>query len=515
MPPSHVRGSINLMPEFVSNLKEHIIATEFWRLTSFVCKRALTIAKLITNLPLPFAYLLYILHIVRSGLRIFNYFYKTKNKNLGDTLKFFFALFKVSIAMIALILLGYGFAIPTILLSAFFAYNILKLIHSGVVLLFSTMAYLRIDKSCLEQQWARAQYQDNIRKHLSMLGIGLLFILITCIFISTKVLMWSNPLLLLADVFMAVLLLASTIYCAALIRGNRKKNYPKILFTTAQQANIRRFLSLFGLAMIGLTLTVVSPLLGAFAISLALILLSTEDIFISIYYYFYSVYVPNPIPANLVENNVLVDRTNIHYYQTSFPVLHLRSDDMSANKVFLLKVSLVKLLRLENKLNKLSSAGTLSAFFLDRKKLVSKKEYLMQELMWALNITQKEDLIHFFIISIMSLYQDRQQLLAPYSTMAASLSVKTRQNIQNIAGLEADLGELLDTDTNDYSLLNRNPDLKKNLLLNLFWLSQHQIVAEKPSINKPKQFYQSFWKKLGDCEGLSQAFQSFRAMSMA
>ena len=171
--------------------------------------------------------------------------------------------------------------------------------------------------------------------------------------------------------------------------------------------------------MTGLILTVTSPLLGAFSISLALILLSTEDIFLSIYYHFYSVYVPNPTPANLAANNVLVASSNSHYYQTAFPVLHLQSDDTQANKIFLLKVSWVKLLQLENKIKKLSSASKLSSFFLDRKKLVSKKKYLMQELMWALNITNKEELIHLFIISIMSLYQNRQQLLAPHSAMGS------------------------------------------------------------------------------------------------
>jgi hypothetical protein len=503
------------MPRVVSNIKKHIIATEFWRLMSFVCKRALNIAKLITKLPLPFAYILYILHIIRSGLRIVNYFYKTKNKNLGDTLKLFFALFKVAIAVIALILLSYGFAIPTILFSAFFAYNLLKLINSGIILLFSSIAYFKIDKRCVEQQWARAQYQDNIRKHLSMLATGLLFILITSIFIGASALIWSNPLLILADVFLGVALLSGAIYAGSLVIKNCKKNHRKKIFTNAQKANIKRFLSLFGLGIIGLILTVASPLLGAFAISLALILLSTEDILLSIYYYFYSAYVQNPIPANLAENNVLVDRTSIHYYQTSFPVLHLKTEDRQANQIFLLKVSWVKLLQLEHKINKLSGAGALSAFFLDRKKLVSKKKYLMQELMWALNITNKEDLIHLFIISMMSLYHDRQLLLAPSPAMAASLRLKTRENIKNIACLEENLAELLDIDSDNYLAEHCNPNLKKNILFNLFLLSQNQALAEKEIIDKPKPFYQSFWKKLSDCEGLSQAFQSFRKMSMA
>jgi len=178
--------------------------------------------------------------------------------------------------------------------------------------------------------------------------------------------------------------------------------------------------------------------------------------------------VPNPTPANLAANNVLVDKTSRHYYQTAFPVLHLQSDDIQANKIFLLKVSWVKLLQLENKIKKLSSASKLSSFFLDRKKLVSKKKYLMEELMWALNIANKEELIHLFIISIMSLYQNRQQLLAPHSAIAASLTLKTRKNIKNIACLEENLAELLDTDTRDYFAEQRNPDLKKNLLFNLF-----------------------------------------------
>ena len=135
----------------VSSIKKHITTTEFWRAMSFVLKRLETIAKYLTKLPLPFTFSLYILHLARAGLRIYSYFNKTNNKNLGDTFKLLFAVFKVSIAIIALILLGCGLvSLPAVLLSAFFAYSILKLIHSSIVLCISSVFYLKIDKNCLE-----------------------------------------------------------------------------------------------------------------------------------------------------------------------------------------------------------------------------------------------------------------------------------------------------------------------------------------------------------------------------
>ncbi len=102
----------------VSSLQKHITTTDFWLTLSFVLKRLETIAKYLAKLPLFFTFSLYLFHLIRAALRIYSFLTKTKNKNLGDTCKFLFALFKVSIAVIALILLGWGLvSLPTLLLT--------------------------------------------------------------------------------------------------------------------------------------------------------------------------------------------------------------------------------------------------------------------------------------------------------------------------------------------------------------------------------------------------------------
>jgi hypothetical protein len=387
------------MPMIVSSIKEHITTTDFWRALSFVLKRLETIAKYLTKLPPPFTFILYSLHLIRAGLRIFNYFHNTKNKNLGDTCKLLLAVFKVSIAVIALALLGYGLvSLPTILLTSFFAYSILKLIHSAIVLLVSTISYLKTDKNCIEQAWRRAQYRDNITKHLCMLGAGLLFVLLTCIFTAgPRILIWSYPLIVLANVVLCAVTVMTAIYFAYLIAKNQRIAPRNIRFTSEQITEIKKFLWMFGLGLVALVLTAISPCLGASAITLALVLLSAQDVLLTIYYYFYGVYIPDPEPANLKEDqlNACIGQRSRDYYQTFSPIYYLQTelseqlphveDVNKANKKLLLKVTLLKILQLRNKRAKIAKLGIMSRFFLLEEKFKVKEEYLLRELAWALN----------------------------------------------------------------------------------------------------------------------------------
>jgi hypothetical protein len=468
------------MPRFVSNIKKHITTTEFWRALSFVLKRLETIAKYLTKLPLPFTVSLYILHLIRAGLRIYSYFSKTKNKNLGDTCKLLFAVFKVSIAIIAIVLLVVGLvSLPGMLLTSFFAYSILKLIHSSIVLLMSTVSYLKIDKKCIEQQWRRAHYRDNITKHASILSAGLLFVLLTCLFNTSKIiLVWSNPLLLLIDVVMGIALFAATLYVAYKIAKNKRLGENSWL-TSLQIAKIKKFLMLFGLGLVALIVTVTTPSLGVPVIIFALVLLCTQDVLLTIYYYFYGVYIPNPEPANLSEAqlNAGINQKSRDYYQTFSPIYYLqtqvteklpRAEDINkTNKKILVKVALVKLLQLENKLEKIATLNKINRFFSSEKKLNVKKEYLLCELAWSLNTNNYEELIDIFILTSTDLFESKM------------ISTSKDYELQKILG-------------------------------QLFFLAEQEKSIQRTEVVKPKLFYQSFWKKVGACDALSQAFRASR-----
>jgi len=495
------------MPEIVSTLKKHITTTEFWRASSFVLKRLESILKYLTKLPFPFIFSLYILHLIRAGLRIFNYFHKTKNKNLGDTLKLLFAIFKVSIAVMALALLGCGLAsLPSVLLASFFAYTLLKLIYSSIVLLVSTIFYLKIDKKCTEQEWRRAQYRENISKHACILGPGLLFVLLTCLLSAgTSVLIWSNPLLLLVDIVVLTLLISASFYLSYKIAENKRRTGENSCLKAEDLATIKKFLLLFSLSIVVLALTVAAPGLGVPAITFALILLCAQDILLTVYYYFYSAYIPDPEPADLKEDdlNKAILQASRDYYQTFFPVLFLQTqvsenlhhaeDVNKANKKLLLKVSFVKLLQLENELEKISKLGAVNRFFSQEKKLKIKKDCLLYECARTLNTNNREALIDLFILGIIDL---------PESKRAAILE-------NNLFELMV-LLDFLGIEAEPYFIDCHHPQLNKNFLAQLFFMAKQEEFSKEEEFIKPKIFYQSFWKKIGACEALSQAFQASR-----
>lgn len=463
----------------VSNVKKHITTTEFWRAMSFVLKRLENSTKYLTKLPLPFTFSLYILHLIRAGLRIYSYIYKTKNKNLGDTFKLLFAIFKVSIAIIALIFLGCGFvSLPGMLLSLFFAYSVLKLIHSSIVLLISTVSYLKIDKNRIEQQWRRAQYRDNITKHVSLLSGGLLFILLTGLFnAGAGILMYTNPLLMLVDVLICLTVLASIFYFSYKIAKNKQAPSENAWSKRDKITAIKKFLLLFGLNLIALLVTAAAPCLGVTAIIAALILLCAQDVLLTIYYYFCGVYIADPAPANLDEEQYEhLDQISRDYYQTFSPTYYLQtqvsekspqlSDVIKANKKLLLKMTLLKILQLRSKRAKNVKLGLVSRFFSFKAKLEIKEDYLLRELAWALNTDNLQDLIEL-ILTISDLLTNKR------------------------VGVLEDL------------------ELQK-ILGHLVGLAEQEKRAQCTEILKPNAFYQSFWKKVGACEALSQAFRVSR-----
>jgi hypothetical protein len=107
-----------------------------------------------------------------------------------------------------------------------------------------------------------------------------------------------------------------------------------------------------------------------------------------------------------------------------------------------------------------------SNFFSLEEKFETKEEYLLRELAWTLNTDNLQDLIDLILAS--------SDLLA-----------------NKRAGVLGDL------------------ELQK-ILGYLVGLAEQEKRVQQVEIVKPKAFYQSFWKKVGACEAISQALQASR-----
>ncbi len=261
---------------------------------------------------------------------------------------------------------------------------------------------------------------------------------------------------------------------------------------------------LFGLGIIALLLAMTAPSLGVFSITAALILVCTQDILLTIYYYFYEGVIPDPKPANLNEAQLNQDfwKTSRDYYQIFSPIYYLKNqasekfssiaDVNKTNKKFLLKITFVKLFQLENKIEKIEKLGALSCFFLSQKKYQIKKKYLLYELAWALNTDNQDVLIDLFIRSISDLVETKQ--------------------FKNLYHKLDELLELFDKNNQTYRISPDQNFLDKNMLIQLFFLAKQMKINQVSEITKPKLFYQSFWKKMGACDALSQAFKASRAI---
>lgn len=172
-------------------IKKHIISISFWRLTFYVLKRLISIIKVIDKLKLqslsmPSMFIFYVLHFSRAILRIVDYFYNVKNKNLGATTQLLFAFFKVFISVVMLIsVLCFNLPLINVLLSAFLIYSYLKLIRSLIIFGFSCY-YLRClnNSPRLENQWSKNHYKDNLKYNSSVLIFSLAFAILTILFLN-------------------------------------------------------------------------------------------------------------------------------------------------------------------------------------------------------------------------------------------------------------------------------------------------------------------------------------------
>ncbi|WP_171910123.1 hypothetical protein, partial [Rickettsiella grylli] len=73
-----------------------------------------------------------------------------------------------------------------------------------------------------------------------------------------------------------------------------------------------------------------------------------------------------------------------------------------------------------------------------------------------------------------------------------------------------ELLELFDKNNQTYLIPKDKNCFKENTWGQLFFLAKQMKSNQVPEMNKPKLFYQSFWKKMGACEALSHAFKASR-----
>jgi hypothetical protein len=534
----------------LKEIRKHIISSGFWRLMSLVLKRGLSIAKVVLQkLPPTLNPILYVLHFLRAFLRVVNFFRKTKNKNLGETRKLFFSLFKVVIALTALAFLCCGFSIPAVLLSAFFAYSVIKLIDSSGVFIFSLFAFLKTNKNSVENQWMREQYRDNLVKHASILAIGVSITVVTAVFIAgIGVLAWTSPFLLALLASISVFTAASGIYFLVLNYKHRRLGDATTREKLEYHAKRKLFAAFVVFGLVSVALVTIAPLFTLSALGVAIMLLNSLDAIKSIYDYFCDTKVFDSKPGNLEAQNSLIDAARKDYYACKDRILYLKTletgpgiekseEIIQANKIFVAKEGLVKLLALQHKLLILSEKeqGFFSYLFAEKAKIATKKDCLTHELAGVLKDGktdphgEKEKLIHLLIEAIISLNKDYEKLLKTLEREDKDqrFTRKTQANMENISVLEKNLWELLEYDapklpsnetvagnTNLESSATTTPTSNQrvvdsntnNVLLDLFNVHEKEDLPEEKT--KPKQFYQSFWKKRGDCEDLSLFFKA-------
>lgn len=502
----------------LEKILRHIVSSGFWRLMSLVLKRGFSVAKVVLQkLPPALNPILYFLHFLRAFLRVVSFFRSTRNKNLGETRKLFFSLFKIGIAVAALVFLFVGYSIPASLLFAFFAYSIVKLIDSSGVFLFSLAAFFKIDEG-IENKWRKEQYRDNLVKHASILAIGVSVTIVTAVFVAgVGVLAWSSPFLivLLASIGMFTLLSGAALWVYS--RRCRSKNVSQEV-RSEYSAYRKLLIACVVFGFLSLALATTAPLFATSAIGIAIALLNSLDAIKSIYDYFCDAKVPDSSPCDLAPKNSLVDLGTIDYYASKERVLFLktiRKDDdqkkqeeiIRSNKLLLLKEGLVKLVELQNKRLQLhEKKSRIFSFLSEEEKITIKQECLTRELAWALKDERDHSgtkLISLLLEAIFSLYEDKALLKMEGSSQA--LTFKTRRNMANITILPENSDELL-----EYVKSYEDKCIDKkttNVLMNLFIAYQNQ-QGQAGNTDKPKQFYQSFWKKRGDCEDLSLFFKA-------
>ncbi len=277
----------------------------------------------------------------------------------------------------------------------------------------------------------------------------------------------------------------------AWLRAQYKDNYWKhvpILFiglSTTILLSLLSFMGSSGLGPVGFVVVIV------LASSFLLI-----DMIKSIYDAYHSAKVPEPKIGSLNQKNSLIDYSIKDYYDRKCRVARLypSEEHLISNKVYLLKEIIVKMIQLNTKLARYTAhqAGFFSACFSEQQKIEQKIAGLIQEGAGLLyNDWQKN--IELFKVIIESLEQDYREIKEIDKTIIAPAALTQQLNYL-----------IKDKNFNDRSLMENN----------ILWrisLGDDKVVKTKNKTHT-QRFYQSFFRKIGDCEDIAIACQALKTL---
>ena len=411
-----------LIGQFLDPLQQlylSITSISLWRLIFLVLKRLISVIKaglkyFLIDLPIPVLEFFYVLHFARAFLTLINFFGDTENKNLVEGTKFLYACFKI---VISLLMLGFL-----------------------IVLFVHGMAPLGLV--------AYAHLKNLFRAYtFSKFGISLL----TLGFSYYKTKSFGNG----AE--------------HAWLLGQYQANVQKHMHILTLGTLITALLTLvsifgFGLGVIGLAVVIV--LAG---------LLLIIDIAKAIYFYKNGCDVPEPEIGSLPQHNSLLDFSKSDYYYRKCRVGRLKIDEAEesseANRIYLLKEIVVKIIQLEAKLKNSSSR---ISFFSEKQKIQEKIEGLKQEGSLLLKGDGEENkLLPSKIIK--ALNEDYQQLKPNDKTLIP------KKDLENLMI------------SNAIAILNE--------------LHARGVIREEKKVEYSQPFRQSFFRKKGDCEDIRDACQ--------
>lgn len=373
-------------------------------------------------------FFLYFLHFFRAFLALIDYFADQDNKNLVEVTKFLYACFKVfiSLLMLAFMIMMLAHGIAPLGLALYHSIKVFFLIYSlsKLAISFFTLGFSFI-------------HYKNANSHLDQVWL--------------------------------------------------KKHY---------ENNVKKHREILLVAVpITLVLTVVS--LGLVIGPWFWVMVAIASIFLlidmakAIYYYVKSSDVPEPTSGQLPQENAFFDVSSKDYYYRKCRTARLNevktSEDYQANKIYLLKEIVVKIIQLQEKLENCSTSRF--CFFSEKQKVQEKITGLIQEARGLLNNTPEK---------IASVKQ---------------LSVSLQKDLQEIEELQKIKGHgrkaLVNTEimqehlhSNAYSVT-----LELNYKSNKLWELIFSEDTNEKSTSPSQAFRQSFFRKKGDCEDINDACQ--------
>ncbi|MGC1854481.1 MAG: hypothetical protein WA659_03815 [Candidatus Aquirickettsiella sp.] len=365
---------------------------------------------------------LYILHFFRAFLTLINYFTDQDNKNLVEVTKFLYACFKVFISLLML------------------TFMIMLMAH-GVAPL-GLMAY---------------QHIKTLFRIYTFSKFAISFITLGFSFYKYKTCDDS----------------LEQSWLKAHYKNNTKKHF-EILLVVVPITLVLTIVG-FGLAT-GPWFWIMIGIASFFLL---------VDMGKAIYYYVKRGDVPEPEMAILQQQNAFIDISNKDYYYRKCRIGRLKSVDPEANRIYLLKEIVVKIIQLQTKLKNRSFSSV--NFFSEKPKILEKIEGLKQLASTLLTDdyeVNKTVLDHLFN----ALHKDYKNLNKKDKTLIPKRHI---ENFINEAKDISSQGTIVD------ELLHARDRLKEKGIL------------------YSQAFRQSFFRKKADCEDISDACQAFFKQSLA